>query len=104
MAEVQRRITAVAGKVETSTGFETIFCKLQCLIEPMGAYRKVTLLGTSGGRRFHISWEGGEDLRDGDRVLWQGRKFRLEYDADDRYRSGGVVGPYQTGILHEEAV
>lgn len=98
---VQRKGYATTGASELSTGYGTVHAALECLIEPMGAWRKASLLGTVGGRRFVISWRD-EEMRDGDRVLWSGRKFRFEYDCDDRYRAGAPVESYQTGFLHEE--
>lgn len=99
---VQRRGSVVANKIEVGTGWVAVYATASVLIEPMGSWRKANILGVAGGRRFEMSWDGPEELRDGDRVIWLGRNYRLEFNTDDRYRADGLVSGYQTAILHEE--
>jgi hypothetical protein len=91
--------------IETPGGYLTVYASLKCLVEPLKAWRKATLLGTVAGKKFIMSWEGGEELREGDRVTWNTKNYRLEYGEDDRYRpTDAIVTPYQTAYLHEELI
>lgn len=103
--EVQRQTTSIVDFVETPSGFTTVFASVKCDVEPVQAWRKATLLGTATGKKFIMTWEGGEEIRDGDRIIWLGKNYRLEYDNDDRYRvQNAIIPPYQTGYLHEEGL
>lgn len=102
-AQVLRRSSSVSALVETPGAWTTVHASLPCEIEPQGAKRKMTLLGSISGRVYQMSW-GTEEVLDGDRVVWNNRTFRFHYDSDDTQRLGGIVDAYQTGILTEERV
>lgn len=101
-AAVYRESTTVANQAETFAGYSLVTSTLACLIEPMPAWRQATILGDISGGKFCVSW-GTDALQDGDRIVWNSRKFTLQLNADDRYRpSGSGVPAYQTGTLVEE--
>ena len=103
--QVQRRGSSVSSKVEVPTGFATVYASVTYLeIAPVKAWTKATLLGVAGGKVYKISWEGGEEIRTGDRVVWKGRNYQFTYDQDDQDREGGIVSAYQTGFLTEEGL
>lgn len=102
-AQVLRERHAVASGAETYNGFAQVFPALRCLIEPMPAWRQATAIGIVGGRVFCVTW-ANEALREGDRVVWQGRTFKLALNSDDRYRGQSAIPAYQTGTLTEDVV
>lgn len=98
---VTRKTSTVANKTETF-GPTQIHASLPCLIEPLPARKRAELGGTYAGRIFVMTW-GTEDVRTEDVVTWNARRFRVEYQEDDRYRGdGALIEPYQTAYLYEE--
>lgn len=72
-----------------------------CLVEPMQARQIATILGDLIEKAYWITW-GAEDIRNGDRIVWNARTFALTYFQDDQHRVGTNIPAHQVGILREE--
>lgn len=102
-AVVSREGATISSGQTVFGGFSQVFAALKCLIEPLPAWRQVSVIGLFGGRAFSVTW-GNESLREGDRFLWNGRTFTFKLNADDQYRGDSGVPPYQTGMLLEDTI
>ena len=94
-AAVSRQV----GSVQSGTrqeSWQVVIDPLACRIEPLTGRDRESILGRIGQLVYRMSW-GTEDVRDGDRIAWNGRTFVTREILDDtgratlRYRTCLVV-------------
>lgn len=104
---VYREGSSISSGVETDTAWAKVYDAgaFKCLIEPMSAYRRQTILGNVSGKAFDVTW-GAESLQEGDQFRWNGMKLTFQLNTDDQYRPVEQTGiePYQTGFLKQDVV
>ena len=106
VAQIYRCATTFSGGAETISNPTVVYSTFRCLIEPLPGWRQQSILGDFGGKKFKLSWAGTEELIEGDELRWNGRRFVVSPETDDRYRPSDstTIEGFQTAILTEEVV
>ena len=95
-AAVSRQVgTVLSGSRQES--WQVVIAALSCRIEPLTGRDRESILGRIGSLVYRMSW-GTEDVRDGDRVAWEGKTFITREVLDD---TGRPSLRYRTALLVE---
>lgn len=95
-ASVVRQVGAVVSGSRQES-WQEIMDDLPCRIEPLTGRDKESILGRIGTLVYRMSW-GMDDVRDGDRIQWDGKTFIVQEVLKD---TGRASLRYQTCLLKE---
>lgn len=71
---------------------------MSVLVEGLTSKQKAALINIKWPC-YRMTWGGGTDIKEGDRITYSGHAYILEAVTDDTTRP---TGPYQTGILNRK--
>lgn len=97
--DVTRQVITTAGDGTESRTTQAVLSGLRCLLVPLSAYATSNIFGKVAHARFQMTW-GEEAVRDGDFVIFQGKRYRLSDITADTLRPSNR---YQTAVLAEVA-
>lgn len=96
---VSRHSEAVVDRKRVMA-WSTVIASAAVLIEALPSRQKPSILGRMAGAAYTMTW-GLDDIREGDRVAWNGQTFTVKEITRDTTRP---TGPYQTCILDRKLV
>lgn len=62
--------------------WETVVESMRCLMAPLKGYQKDSMMGRINGAQYRMTWLT-EDVRNGDRVLWDDRTWLVQDRSKD---------------------
>lgn len=92
----RRATTQTSGKADRAWTATNSGATMDVLIEGLPTKTRAAIIGYIPMACYRMSWGGGVDIEEGDRLTYSGKKYLLHDVLDDTTRPSGA---YKTGIL-----